>query len=204
MDAPDTRKRLLEGLPEKGFGKDQLAEMQKIIDAEKSDSSTCSPTWPTPGPADPRRARPACQGPINHRFNSKQQTFLDFVPRTTWPWAWTSSIRKTSPAAAPEIPGLNRRRRADLGRPDEIGKVFSGFQKYYMSRWRRDQLHRSTRTIRSLRASISSATEMTGCDDTPTSGALVQKVAGLLERPLNLIGIAPEPGVLFHRTDSHP
>ncbi len=35
--APDTRKKLLEGLAEKGFGKDQLAEMQKIIDAEKSD-----------------------------------------------------------------------------------------------------------------------------------------------------------------------
>ena len=34
---PDTRKKLLEGLAEKGFGKDQLAEMQKIIDAEKSD-----------------------------------------------------------------------------------------------------------------------------------------------------------------------
>jgi type I restriction enzyme R subunit len=35
--APDTRKKLLEGLAEKGFGKDQLVEMQKIIDAEKSD-----------------------------------------------------------------------------------------------------------------------------------------------------------------------
>jgi type I restriction enzyme R subunit len=32
---PDTRKKLLEGLAERGFGKDQLAEMQKIIDAEK-------------------------------------------------------------------------------------------------------------------------------------------------------------------------
>ncbi|MGH8498347.1 MAG: type I restriction-modification enzyme R subunit C-terminal domain-containing protein, partial [Methylococcales bacterium] len=32
---PDTRKKLLEGLAEKGFGKDRLAEMQKIIDAEK-------------------------------------------------------------------------------------------------------------------------------------------------------------------------
>lgn len=31
------RKKLLEGLAEKGFGNDQLAEMQKIIDAEKSD-----------------------------------------------------------------------------------------------------------------------------------------------------------------------
>ena len=34
---PDTRKRLLDGLAAKGFGKDQLAEMQRIIDAEKSD-----------------------------------------------------------------------------------------------------------------------------------------------------------------------
>jgi type I restriction enzyme R subunit len=35
--APETRKKLLQGLAEKGFGRDQLAEMQKIIDAEKSD-----------------------------------------------------------------------------------------------------------------------------------------------------------------------
>ncbi len=35
--APDTRKKLLLGLAEKGFGYDQLAEMQRIIDAEKSD-----------------------------------------------------------------------------------------------------------------------------------------------------------------------
>ena len=34
---PDTRKTLLTGLAEKGFGHEQLAEMQKIIDAEKSD-----------------------------------------------------------------------------------------------------------------------------------------------------------------------
>ena len=35
--APDTRAQLLQGLAEKGFGKEQMAEMQKIIDAEKSD-----------------------------------------------------------------------------------------------------------------------------------------------------------------------
>ncbi|MEZ5585296.1 MAG: hypothetical protein R3F37_23390 [Candidatus Competibacteraceae bacterium] len=46
--APDTRKKLLEGLAEQGFGKDQLAEMQKIIDAEKSDSGRTQPMWPMP------------------------------------------------------------------------------------------------------------------------------------------------------------
>ena len=34
---PDTRKRLLEGLEEKGFGGEQLAEVSRMIDAEKSD-----------------------------------------------------------------------------------------------------------------------------------------------------------------------
>ena len=37
VERPDTRAKLLQGLAEKGFGSDQLAEMQKIIDAEKSD-----------------------------------------------------------------------------------------------------------------------------------------------------------------------
>ena len=35
--APDTRAKLLQGLAEKGFGSEQMAEMQRIIDAEKSD-----------------------------------------------------------------------------------------------------------------------------------------------------------------------
>ncbi len=34
---PGTRKKLLDGLAEKGFGREQLAEMQKSIDADNSD-----------------------------------------------------------------------------------------------------------------------------------------------------------------------
>src|SRR6185369_7846262 len=34
---PETRKKLLQGLAEKGFGAEQLSEMQRIIDAERSD-----------------------------------------------------------------------------------------------------------------------------------------------------------------------
>jgi type I restriction enzyme R subunit len=34
---PETRKRLLDGLAERGFGQDHLAEMQRLISAEKSD-----------------------------------------------------------------------------------------------------------------------------------------------------------------------
>ena len=60
--APDTRRKLLDGLAEKGFGHDQLAEMQKIINAERSDLFDFLPMWPTPclrsrgrrGPPGPR------------------------------------------------------------------------------------------------------------------------------------------------------
>ena len=34
---PDTRSKLLQGLAEKGFGGEQMAEMQRIINAENSD-----------------------------------------------------------------------------------------------------------------------------------------------------------------------
>ena len=34
---PDTRKALLEGLSEKGYGTEQLVEINRLIDAEKSD-----------------------------------------------------------------------------------------------------------------------------------------------------------------------
>ena len=42
---PETRRKLLDGLAEKGFGKEQLTEMQKIIDAEKSDLFDVLATW---------------------------------------------------------------------------------------------------------------------------------------------------------------
>ena len=34
---PDTRRKLLDGLAEKGYGREQLAELQRMIDADKSD-----------------------------------------------------------------------------------------------------------------------------------------------------------------------
>jgi len=79
---------------------------------------------------------------ISRRFNSKQQAFLDFVLSHYVAVAWTSSIRRTSPAAAPEIPGLNRRRRGRPRPPRRDRQVFSGFQKYLYEQVRRDQLHR--------------------------------------------------------------
>lgn len=62
--APDTRTRLLQGLAEKGFGADQLAEMQAIIDAENSDLfdvlAHVAYALPPTSPARSEPSMPAC------------------------------------------------------------------------------------------------------------------------------------------------
>ena len=130
--APDTRKKLLEGLAEKGFGKDQLAEMQKIIDAEKSDLFDVLAHVAyarTPLTRAQRAAR--ATGMISAHFNSKQQVFLDFV------LSHYISVGVEELDQAKLTPLLRLKYHdsiadavADLGRPDEIGQIFSGFQKY--------------------------------------------------------------------------
>jgi hypothetical protein len=78
--APDTRKKLLQGLAEKGFGHDQLSEMQKVIDAEKSDLFDVLAHVAYALPPVTREVRAArASVHINTRFNTKQQVFLDFV-----------------------------------------------------------------------------------------------------------------------------
>jgi type I restriction enzyme R subunit len=130
--APDTRKRLLEGLAEKGFGKDQLCEMQKIIDAERSDlfdvlAHVAYALAPLTREERATRAKVA----INHRFNSKQQAFLDFV-LSHYVAVGVDQLdqEQLAPLLHLKYQDSIADAVADLGRPDEIGKVFSGFQKY--------------------------------------------------------------------------
>src|SRR6185503_17985218 len=77
---PDTRTKLLQGLSEKGFGKEQMAEMQKIIDAEDSDlfDVLAHVAYALPPVTREERATKA-KLEISTRFNNKQQIFLDFV-----------------------------------------------------------------------------------------------------------------------------
>jgi type I restriction enzyme R subunit len=78
--APDTRAKLLQGLAEKGFGLEQLAEMQKIIDAEKSDLFDVLAHVAYALPPVTREVRAAnAKVYINTKFSAKQQVFLDFV-----------------------------------------------------------------------------------------------------------------------------
>src|SRR5690606_18379923 len=77
---PATRRSLLDGLAEKGFGREQLREMQKIIDAEKSDLSDVLAHVAYALPPLSREERAArAKVEITTHFKPKQQVFLEFV-----------------------------------------------------------------------------------------------------------------------------
>jgi type I restriction enzyme R subunit len=129
---PDTRRKLLEGLAEKGFGKEHLAEMQKIIDAEKSDlfDVLAHVAYALPPLSREERAAKA-RVVITQHFNSKQQVFLGFVLSHYV----TIGVEELDQAKLTPLLKLKYHDSiadavADLGKPEEIGQVFAGFQKY--------------------------------------------------------------------------
>jgi type I restriction enzyme R subunit len=129
---PDTRVKLLQGLAEKGFGKEQLAEMQKIIDAEKSDlfDVLAHVAYALPPLTREDRASKA-KVIISSRFNGKQQVFLDFV-LSHYVSVGVEELdqEKLTPLLRLKYHDSIADAVADLGKPYEIGKVFVGFQKY--------------------------------------------------------------------------
>ena len=129
---PDTRARLLQGLAEKGFGHEQMAEMQRIIDAENSDlfDVLAHVAYALPTITRKERAERAKADIVSH-FNSKQQAFLDFV-LSQYVRVGVEELAqdKLSPLLKLKYHNAIADAVADLGKPEEIGKVFSGFQKY--------------------------------------------------------------------------
>ena len=129
---PDTRRKLLEGLAEKGFGKDQLAEMQKIIDAEQSDLfDVLAHVAYTLAPLTREERAAKARVIITQHFTSKQRVFLDFV-LAHYVTVGVEELDQT------KLNSLLRLKYhdsisdavADLGRPTEIGEIFAGFQQY--------------------------------------------------------------------------
>ncbi len=133
--APDTRAKLLEGLSEKGFSHEALVEMQKIMDAEKSDlfdvlAHVAYARAPITREERAVRAKVA----ISTHFGTKQKVFLDFV------LSHYVSIGVEELGQEKLTPLLKLKYSAisdaidDLGKPEEISKVFAGFQKYLYER----------------------------------------------------------------------
>ena len=130
---PDTRKKLLQGLAEKGFGRDQLTEMQKIIDAEKCDlfDVLAHVAYALPPLTREERAAKA-KIEISTHFNSKQQVFLDFVlGHYVNVGVEELDQEKLTPLLKLKYHDSIADALVDLGQsPEEIRTAFSGFQKY--------------------------------------------------------------------------
>ena len=128
---PETRNKLLERLSESGFGRDQLREMQKIIDAESSDlyDVLAHVAYALPPLTRVDRADKAKQELPAH-FNAKQQAFLAFVLEHYV----IEGVDELDPKKIKTLLELKYQSLADavteLGRPADIGKVFTGFQRY--------------------------------------------------------------------------
>jgi type I restriction enzyme R subunit len=129
--APATRYRLLQGLASAGFGHEQLAEMQKIIDAEKSDLFDLLAHVAYAKAPLTREVRAAnAKVHINTRFSAKQQVFLDFVlQHYIAEGVEELNQQKLTPLLRLKY-GAIQDAVADLGQPEEIGTTFASFQQY--------------------------------------------------------------------------
>jgi type I restriction enzyme R subunit len=129
---PETRKKLLAGLAEKGFGHEQLVEMQKIIDAEHSDLFDVLAHVAYAMPPLTREDRAAlAKVEISTHFNSKQQVFLDFVlSHYIAVGVEELSPEKLTPLLRLKYHDSIADAVADLGSADTIKATFTGFQKY--------------------------------------------------------------------------
>ncbi|MGI8890618.1 MAG: type I restriction-modification enzyme R subunit C-terminal domain-containing protein, partial [Chthoniobacterales bacterium] len=129
---PNTRKSLLAGLTEQGFGRGALLELQRLIEAEKSDLYDVLAYVAYLLPPISREERAArAKVAISAHFTSPQQVFLEFVlshyvsagVEELEPEKLTPLLRlKYHHAIADAV--------ADLGDPSEIGQLFAGFQKF--------------------------------------------------------------------------
>ncbi|MDQ8145423.1 MAG: DEAD/DEAH box helicase family protein [Gemmatimonadota bacterium] len=129
---PETRKKLLDGLAEKGFGREQLVEMQRIIDAEKSDLFDVLAHVAYALPPVTREERAArAKVVISERFSGKRQAFLDFVlSHYVREGVHELDSEKLGPLLRLRYNNSMHDALAELGPADEVGQVFSGFQRF--------------------------------------------------------------------------
>lgn len=129
---PDTRKKLLQGLAEKGFGSEQLAEMQKIIDAQNSDLFDVLAYVRYNSPPLTREERAAhAQKLIRVHFGDRQRQFIDFVlSHYVAEGVEELDTNKLSPLLRLKYHDSIADALEDLGEPDEINRAFVGFQKF--------------------------------------------------------------------------
>jgi len=130
--APDTRRKLLEGLAEKGFSKEPLAEMQKVIEAENSDLFDVL-AYVAFALAPYTRAERAAMAKmeVSQHFTDKQQAFVEFVlAHYVKEGVEELDAEKLTPLLRLRYNNAIADAVDDLGSADQIRKVFVGFQRY--------------------------------------------------------------------------
>ncbi|WP_290436047.1 EcoAI/FtnUII family type I restriction enzme subunit R [Aeromonas caviae] len=129
---PGTRKKLLDGLAEKGFGIDQLTEMQKLIEAEDSDLfDVLAHVAYADDPMTREERATQAEAMLGQEFDSKQQAFLSFVLGHYVKEGVTElDDTKLGPLLKLKYNNALADAFAELGTPDAVRSAFVGFQKY--------------------------------------------------------------------------
>ncbi|WP_421288296.1 EcoAI/FtnUII family type I restriction enzme subunit R [Aeromonas veronii] len=129
---PGTRKKLLDGLAEKGFGIDQLTEMQKVIEAEQSDLFDVLAYVAYADDPMTREERAAqAEAMLGQEFDSKQQAFLSFVLGHYVKEGVTElDDTKLGPLLKLKYNNALADAFAELGNAEVVRRAFVGFQKY--------------------------------------------------------------------------
>jgi type I restriction enzyme R subunit len=129
---PSTRKALLLGLAEKGFGRDPLREMQRIIEAEKSDLFDVLAYVAFALPTETRATRAERAKAHNAlTYDQKQQAFLSFVlDQYVTQGVDELDADKLTPLLKLRYNNAINDAMTDLGDAVQVRKAFVGFQRY--------------------------------------------------------------------------
>lgn len=130
--APDTRKALLIGLADRGFGAAAMAEMQKLIEAEHSDLfDVLAYVAYTRAPVTRTERAAHAHDASAQEFGDRQQAFIEFVlGQYVAQGVGELDSEKLSPLLKLRYNNALFDAIADLGGPEEIRKVFSSFQRH--------------------------------------------------------------------------
>jgi len=129
---PETRKSFLESLSEQGYTRDAMTEMQRIINAENSDlfdvlayvAFALPPVTRAHRADNVRKVLPI-------QFTDRQQAFINFVlAQYIQEGVDELDSEKLSPLIRLKYRNAIADAITDLGAPEEIRRVFVGFQKY--------------------------------------------------------------------------
>ena len=132
---PDTRKKLLADLADRGFGREPLAEMQKVIEADNSDlfDVLAHVAFASALKSRQQRAEHARQL-ASAEVTDKQRAFIEFVlSQYIVQGVDELDLEKLSPLLRLKYRALPDAF-AELGRPDQVRKVFVGFQRHLYAR----------------------------------------------------------------------